>query len=257
MSSLPYTELTNQFAPLDLLLFRGTSLFSQAIMFAQKVTTDCGDYSHAAILVNSEILPTVPQLLPGRWYVWESTLSQGVPNVEGSNRVGVQIRDLEQVMVECQDHKGIVAWGKLLANPWRLTENNPRERKQLIKTVCATHKIYGNRVYDYNPLSLLAVVFPCWRKPRDVFNKIVHNGYLRLVSRRSNEDDSDLSGYLFCSELVAHVYIAIGVIEKSKDPQNVLPVDFLGYDQDGIPCITEPPIAMMWDGRREVFRYAS
>ena len=46
----------------------------------------------------------------------------------------------------------------------------------------------------------------------------------------------------FCSELVARVYQKLGIIDQNLDPEDVTPVDFLGYDQDGIPKLVKDPV---------------
>lgn len=257
-----YSEIQNKFTPLDLLFFRGTEILSNTISVLEAKMNGNGDFSHVGVLINSELIPTVPQLKPGRWYVWESTISStsvlienltdGAVNVEnGRGTIGVQIRDLEEVIGYYTKDGGKVAWGQLLNNPWTQTQDFPKQREDLIKRVCVVHKLVGTRTYDFNILALLASIFPCLRKPRDVFNEIMINGYSLLVSWKlpSNDVKADTSptpaGWLFCSELVAIIYQRVGVLAADVNPQNVVPIDFLGYDQDGksgISKITQDPV---------------
>lgn len=281
-----YSILKSSFKPLDLLLFRGTDFISNSVCIVSRITTGDGDFSHAGLLVNSELLPTVECLVPGKFYVWESTFSatdgilyhftDGVPNIEtGKGRLGVQIRDLEQVVKHYTAIGGKVAWAPLIKNPWDTVNHN-----NLAKEVSSIHRIVGNRTYDFNCCSLLASAFPCLRTPRDVFNRIisgsqeVHVSWDPLLTQKEQDkidkiytdhaghqdtgsdfpapqtigakialavNNNNISGWMFCSELVAVIYQQLGIIEEKFDPQNVIPVDFLGCDADGLPQIVHRP----------------
>jgi len=255
-NTITYSKLIEKIAPLDLILFKGGDLVSDTIRFLEKEELKNGDFSHCGLIVNSELLPTVPQLIPGKWYVWESTMSatsglmshfsDNVPNVEtGKGKFGVQIRDFEDVIPSYLKTKGTaIAWCQLKDNPWK---QKPDEniltyywrKKKLIKKACNTHKRYGNRMYDVNFLSLFAALFPCLRKARDEFNEIFIDGHKILSSIDINIDPA---GWLFCSELVALVYQRLGIIGKQFNPADVVPVDFLGYDKDGLPKLVYDPV---------------
>lgn len=324
MTTVNYSAIKERFQPLDLILFRGTDIVSDTICIVSKLTTKEGDFSHCGLLVNKELLPTVPQLKANTWYVWESTFSavggllghfgDGVPNIEtGKGRLGVQIRDFEAVVKGYTGGKrepeglptlsrdgpseaggpkekatggGKVAWAPLLRNPW-LIENDARSHKKIAEKVSAIHKIVGNRDYDVNCCGLLAAVIPCLREPRDVFNEIMTSRGPVLVSWDEVLTDTDreridkiyeeervprelessdvvpqnigarlaleinnnnISGWLFCSELVALVYQCLKLIPDTFDPQDVIPVDFLGTDADGLPAMVGTPIYVIPDG---------
>ena len=246
-----YDKIKENFAPLDLILFQGSEPVSKLIGFLELETLGNGDFSHVGLLVNSEILPTIPQLQPGRWYVWESTFSategfmkkfsDGVANITtGEGKFGVQIRDFIDVCTSYQKD-GKVAWAKLINNPWE----NTKDRKALINKVTSIHELYGNRTYNANFLALLASIFPCLRKIRDNFEELLVDGHSILTSMKLVKDDPSnpgVIGWLFCSQLVALIYQRLGLIPPEIDPDNVVPVDFLGYDSDGMVNLVNKPV---------------
>lgn len=263
-----YLALVKQFTPLDLILFKGSDYVSDAICIVEQKILGDGEFSHCGILVNSDLLPTVPQLIPGRWYIWESTMSatsgilsdftDGQPNVEtGKGKFGVQIRDLEQVVTAYTKNGGKVAWAKLLNNPWggvgRLVSHN-----NLVKTVCDVNKIYGTRTYDVNCLDLFGTVFPCMRKPRDLFDSMLYDGHLVLTSfhlEANTPNDPGITGWQFCSELVARVYEAIGLISPNLDPRDFAPVDFLGVSPKLTACLVVTPVYITPSLNTEMYVY--
>lgn len=230
---LTYDQVAAIASPLDLLLFRGGCIFSTVIMTAEKITTGYGKYSHAGIIVTKDVLPEVKELEEGKLYVWESTMSyplgemtDGVPNVEtGKGKFGVQLRDFEEVLKAYTKSEGTeVAWCKLINNPW-----NSKKKKRVVKTMARCYRDYGDKVYEVNILSLLASVIPCLRQARDTIEW----------------DDEEIQDFVFCSELAALVYRRLGLLSKEFDPSDVIPVDFLGYDADGMPRLVEDPIMLL------------
>lgn len=239
--SVEYNTIAERFSPLDLIFFKGDSTFSKIIGYLQTELLGNGDFSHVGILVNSEILPTISELKPGRWYVWESTFYTGGKNdiadiTTGQGKFGVQIRDLELVCKHYQKNEDCkVAWAQLINNPWKDTSN----REELAKKVSSIHKLYGNRGYNVNVISLIASIFPCLRRARDNFHEFLIDGLSVLSSENEQEG---FSGWLYCSQLVALIYQRLGLIAPEIDPNNVVPVDFLGYDIDGLYAVVNNPI---------------
>jgi hypothetical protein len=112
---------------------------------------------------------------------------------------------------------------------------------ELKNKIATAYDVYNGRMYDVNPLALLGSIFPSLRPLRAATDEILK----QFIN--SNE-------WLFCSEWVAVIYEAIGVIDDSTDgivdgrtlnPKDVLPVDFIGgeTDHDGIikPICELPP----------------
>src|SRR3990167_5472285 len=68
-------QLFDKISPLDLIYFKGAEIVSELIMTISKLTTGEGGYSHVGLVVNRDLLPSVEELEPGRWYIWEAILS--------------------------------------------------------------------------------------------------------------------------------------------------------------------------------------
>ena len=78
-------------------------------------------------------------------------------------------------------------------------------------------KKYNGITYDANCWSLLSSIIPFLRPKRDHIEQFL------------NTDD-----WLFCSELVAEIYVKLGIFPDTVDPKNVVPMDFIGYDLDHV-----------------------
>jgi hypothetical protein len=251
--TLSYADASKNFQPLDLILFRGADFVSDTIRLFEDAVLKTGQFSHSGVLINSDILPSVPQLEPGRWYVWESTASATsgimekfttpVPNaLTGKGKFGVQIRDFEDVVTAYLQSSGAaVAWCPLQSNPWTRQPNETdvsyaNRQKDLIQDIRDVFVEYGTRTYDANCLDLCASLFPCIRKSRDEFRTVLVNEHKIFSSVDLNIDPA---GWVFCSELVTLIYQEVGVISSSINPLNVVPVDFLGAGNNGVPNLTQ------------------
>jgi len=233
--SITWEELKHQISPLDLIFFRGRNVISGAIAYFECRTTGRCDYTHVGLVINSEICPDITQLEKGKWYIWESVVSQRLDKgrppdvVSGKGRSGVQIRDLKDVI---QEYKGDVAWSKLTNNPCD-------DLNRIIRKIRQLYDQHGQRNYDYNCLSLLSSVCPKLRPLRNAFGKITGSSVLGDKSMRGHK----ITQWMFCSEFVAVIYRGLGLIDV--DPRNVIPVDFLGVDVDGMPMIVDEPIQII------------
>ena len=114
-------EVVTLITPFDLVLFSGEDFISSTIKKLENKKLKCGEFSHVGIVVNSLVLPHIPELLPNEFYVWESTSSLNipgrpmeVPDIFGKNKLGVQIRHLKSVF---EHYQGQVYIGKLIQNP--------------------------------------------------------------------------------------------------------------------------------------------
>lgn len=197
---------------LDLVLFAGDAFSSRLIeaFEAKTVPSYQGSYfSHVALVVKSDILPTVygKPLEPGRAYIYESTMSgllnDGVKNVAGEAFFGTQVRDLEQVIKAYtgMDPDNKVAFVRLRPE-WRA-----RVKRGLFQEVF--QETIGVR-YQMNPVSLCCA--GCRFRSRAI--------------RKIYETLTFSKHWMFCSELVAHVYLKLGLFSDETDPELVLPQDF-------------------------------
>ena len=211
--SMSLSEAKKQIKPMDLILFRAGEIISNTIRFIEYIGAASNDWSHVGLIVNTDIIPSIKNAQPGHLYVWESTLTGNVNDVESDGSVfGVQIRPLDALVAEYnKDYtNSAVAWTKL--------ENNPCERRdsegieeyelritKLRKILCELHQKFYHETYELNILKLLSAVFPCLRQFRDIID----------IGQE----------WKFCSELVATIYCSIGVLNPEQvDPENVLPL---------------------------------
>lgn len=49
--------------------------------------------------------------------------------------------------------------------------------------------------------------------------------------------------WFFCSELIAYVYLCLGIISE-VDPTNIVPVNFLGHGDDALMDLLKPMIVL-------------
>jgi hypothetical protein len=225
-----YKEAQKRFRPLDMVACRGDGLISDAIAESQRAKLGEGRWSHVGLLVNTDIMPGIINGQKGKWYIWESTSLNEAPDVESKKAVtGVQVRDFEQV---CKEYYGFmdteVAVYRLKDNPWQRVQDESDEsyavrQESLRIKLSKAHQKYHGRPYDFS--GALAGFFKCLRKYRD--NNFVVNKFHDYA--------------MFCSELVASVYVDIGLLPESVDPENVVPEDFFGFDADKeMPLVFEP-----------------
>ena len=240
----PWAEVRTRINPFDLILFHGSDAVSDVICLLESEELKDGEFSHCGIAVPSELLPGVPQLLPGKIYVCESTcsldfggvLGKQVPDaVSGKGVMGVQIRDLDELVPSYLGAPGsgaAVAWCPLLSNPWSVEADRPR----LSRLALGMAEQYGGTPYDADPVDLLSTLFPCMRPVRYAFDEVEASGQRVLVSTGLQKRTSKRP-WLFCSDLVATVYQRLGIIGSDVDPRDIVPVDFLGRGESRLPCL--------------------
>lgn len=221
--------------PLDLLLFTGSDLANGFIKFIQKrsiaranqLLDHNREYTHVGIVVTSDILDH-PNVKPGKFYVMESTMSGyygnkvgNIDNMENtpSGFLGVQVRDFDLLKVKYQeDGESRIAVSPLKVHPFDNLIDKIAFKKKF------TEEIYGELngiTYDANCFSLLSSICTCLRPLRDEAEMLLNS-----------------SEWLFCSELVALIYVKMGIFPPDVNPKNVVPMDFAGYELDlvgGIP----------------------
>lgn len=236
-----YEDYKRKIKPLDLVLFKGGDFISDAIRYLQKKTAedrsvykiDPDAFSHVGIVVTSEIIDD-PLVKEGKLYLWESTmsgnLSDGVPDVNGESFLGVQLRDLDEV-IKAYDRPNDTRIAFASLKKENLEKVWSEDSAELLKTrMTEIFTWYNGTKYDANLYSLTSTVIPCLRRARGTVETIV-----------GSED------WLFCSELVATIYRDLDLISGLVEPKNVTPMDFIGFDLDGIensgmPVIVDHPV---------------
>jgi hypothetical protein len=241
---VPYSHFRSSLKPLDLVLFSGGDFVSGFIKYIEKKSVRKSPpgqiFSHVGIIVTSDILDH-PQVLPGKIYILESTMSgklgQHVYSIgrEGKPFLGVQLRDFD-ALLPAYDQPNNTA---IAIAPLQKNISDPKIKETFTHLF---NQVNGIK-YDVNFLSLLASAVPRLRVERDMTEKLLGTTTV----------DSDKPGWLFCSELVALVYRKLGIFPDTVNPENVLPMDFLGCDSDslehgGIPLVVKtPPIYIVSD----------
>ena len=251
-------------SPLDLILFRGVDKISETILLCEKIAEKNDKYSHIGIVINSEVLPMIPELKAGVLYIWESTVADKTdpPDVETHKpRHGVQIRPLTDVILSYADSERDceIDLGVLKDNPWKLPENRP----MIIHAFDEIHKKIGHRTYEYSPLNLLAAAFTYFRTPRDIVDTLIIDTYeiLNMMGYKGKRDTKKdipstppvppvppnvpIAGWFFCSELVALLYKSINVLPPTVNPENITPVDLLGCQPRDCPNVIEKIVSII------------
>lgn len=239
---IKYKDIKHKIKPLDLLVFKGGDIVSTTIRYLENLKVNSSDWSHVGLVINTKLLPNIPKGKKDRLYVLESGMSgdlnDGVLTSDGKVVLGVQVRDLEEVIkgyYKMDDT--LVGWCKLKNNPY---EQKPEESLsmyearfiQLQGDFVDIYDKYGTKFFDVSPLNLVASIFPPLRCFRDMWDNHIGLG----------------KDWLFCSELVALVYHKLGIIDYPNfDESNVIPVDFTsGNDDDGlVPFHKLPPVILL------------
>ena len=102
-----------------------------------------------------------------------------------------------------------------------------KQYKYIVKEIKNIYEIYGSRIYNASFLDLLSALYPILRPFRNLKYKILKNLGKLFKNKKIGENA------VFCSQFVAIVYAQLGIIDRSIDVKNFVPVDFLGCDEDG------------------------
>jgi hypothetical protein len=251
-----FSDILPTLRPFDIVLFSGIDVFSDLIKHVELeglervkdldavkagLSPQTEQFSHVGMIVTSDILDD-PLVKPGKFYIWESTMSgklgYGINDIEGHGFLGVQLRNFEQVFLEYDiPNDTSVAIARFLNNPFSSSEAD-ESRCEKIKTDFTKlfHRLNGVS-YDYNILDLAACAWKSLRPLRNFLN-----------AEFTGADD-----WLFCSELIAVTWQALGFLPPTVDPKNVLPMDLIGYDTDLVKkggltlCVELPPIRIVSD----------
>jgi hypothetical protein len=223
---------------------RGGDLISDLISFLEKHQLTHGEFTHVGMAVTSDILPSYNGYIleQNEIYLMESTFSyfpditHAVPDITtGQGKFGVQIKKLKDVIKNyIYNDKTKVAWCALINNPFDDVEQRPILQQQFV----TFFNDYHERLYDMDPIDLLGSMFPSLRQVRDGIDYIINKLWLKCHQLPHHSP----ALWQFCSELVANVYQTIGIIPKEIDCKDVLPMDFFGYDEDGLISLVKKPV---------------
>jgi hypothetical protein len=229
-----FNELKSVIKPFDLICFRGSDIVSDLISEIEKYTFKNGDFTHVGMVITTDII-TFNNGIPGKLYVWESTLSGpigGEPDDIETNswKFGVQIRDLEEVIQNyITNNITKVGWCRLMNNPIDMlsieTKDEYDKRISILKSnVQEFHTKYEHCLYDFKILTMIKTIFP----------SIDNNLLLRKIFTSNN--------LIFCSELVCALYEVINIISKTVDPSEIAPVELIQSSYRILEKIVDDPI---------------
>jgi len=213
-----YKDYKEQIKPFDLLLFKGGDVVSDLIRVMEKRQVKNGDFSHAAVVMTSEVI-NEPSLKPGVLYTWEMTMSgnmnDGVQSSDNRSFLGIQFRELDKVVEAVNSNdKSEVAVLHLLKNPW--TVGDDEQKKQIANKCYTLWQAYKDAKYVC-PCTLVSALDPKLRTTQKCCYDMTTCGTKRV----------------FCSQWVAIIYKTISVLPKNVRDLDVLPVDFIkNIDQD-------------------------
>lgn len=247
-------EFLKNVRPLDLIVFKGGEGVSEVIMDLEKKVVGNGDVSHVEVAITKRWCSKIKTHTPtpdDELLSWGSTLSgklnDGVNDLEsGGVKFGIQIRNLEHLVKSyIYDTGANVGVCRLINNPIEKKEGEKEEEyakrmEELKQKIDEAYEKFNGNHYDVNMLNLVAALFPALRPFRDASKEVID------LFKESNP-------WMFCSEFSAALYEYLGVIVhddkvggKVFKPEDVVPVDFLGVDEDpdGItkPICEIPPI---------------
>lgn len=233
ISQFDLEDVLDKIRPLDLILFSGNTLISKTIKMAEKKKYGIGNVSHIGLIIDHSLIPSIKQMSKYNLYIWESTSSKcrnnRLKDIFNKSRFGVQIRNLEEV-ISCYIHSGgRVFWGKLKNNPMKIQDHESEDnyKNRIYKIISKMEMIYlnyGKSSYNLSIIDLAASIYPWMRPLRSLKN------YIQRKTKKSKPVP------LFCSEFVAIIYKELGIIE-GIETENIVPVDFLGITEKGIPLI--------------------
>lgn len=240
-SGVSYYDIRDQMKTLDMIAFRGTDFVSDFISALEDnhVEPGAGEFTHVGVIIRGDSFPVgSPYHCENCVYVFESTqggnLGDGVPDIDGNGRLGVQLRNMDRVAEMYDFHpQSKMAWLQMKEE----IRNNTIPTIDPMDVLYVFRK-YNGLKYDLSVIDLFSAVFPWMRSIRQV---------LTSSCSTSGVDDRQ-----FCSELAANVYKEFGILQQQVDAENVLPADFIPskssnftktFDKDNdIHVLFHPPV---------------
>jgi len=215
---IKYDQIKSQFKPLDLILFRGDDFVSNTISELEDIFLGNGNWSHCGLVLTTDIIP-IKNGKPGVLYIWESTFDE-VADVELDEQLlGVQVRELKKVVKNYDmSKKTSIAWCKLKNNILYDENNNIDPNIKFL--MCNLYIKYNHKGFDYNVGNLCSTICKCCC---------------------NNNNDR-----LFCSELVATIYKELNIIPNYIDPQQIAPIEFLGFTDNDLPQVVNNPVVIKY-----------
>ncbi len=183
MSEIEYIfdDIKASISDLDLIFFSGTEIISRAIVLAEKIALGEGNWSHVGLVISKKHLTnlniknsTVNKAdSDDTLYIWESTMSStnslitSDPTVDAESNTGVfgvQIRPLNDVIINSLKSNVGIGWAKLLNNPLceKIDETDDIYKTRFdnsIKILNKLHETYYHKPYPKNIIKKTGVFF--------------------------------------------------------------------------------------------------
>lgn len=219
----------NNIQPLDLLFFMPDDCpISNIIGKVQKITLGKGDWSHVGIVVNKYILPRCADYSddPNELFIWESTINE--------RKIGVQLNKVSNFLGKGK-YSGRIGHARLLENPAALRKDEKLTDyyERITSTRVIVSNLYNRTIgisYACGLCNLLGSAFTFIRPFREFTFK---TPFLKKISGKN---------WIFCSELACMLYHELGIIDKNVKARDTVPMDFLGFDKDGMKKHFSTPI---------------
>lgn len=217
---IKYGIIRDTLQSLDVVFFSGDETFFNLIKYLETKENNINKYlswdiprdvfSHMGIIVRDDIL-SHPYMEPGTPYIFESTMlgesSYNVCNIDGKVFLGVQLRSLDEVIADYDTNpSNRIAIARLGIDI---------DMRYISDIFPVLYEKYNGISYNPSQVSLLSNLFT-WSRPTP------------------KKNDS-----LFCSEFIAMLFKEMKLFPEEVDPENIVPMDFLGYDD--IPRVIHPP----------------
>lgn len=201
--------------PFDLVFFSSPTLHGDLISLGELIGRGKYEWTHVGLVMTKRWMNDIENVEDeDELVIWESLMGDGLPDIE-SNRIiyGVQFRKLYDVLVECKIDRTRVAWAQLFNNPIDQKEGETKEEytirlEELKEKLTYLHHDHFHRMYDWNPIDLLAAPLPIFRPLRKIFG---------------------WSWAVFCSKFVAVIYEYLDILDKRIDPGNFTPQGLADY----------------------------
>ena len=229
-----WDDLVKLITPLDLVLFAGKDIVSSTIRNLQDKKLTIGNFSHVGVIVSSFVLPHIKELQPGEWYVWESTSSlrlpgfeNEVPDIFGKHKLGVQIRNLKQVL---EVYNGDIYIAKVKNNPLYLNYNLniqiPSPRQSPISQE-------DSPKFKLSTTQELAEIIKILDKPSEIivsdkiitiseeFDKIIED-IDKVIHEKDSNDESPISEDISTNLMVQKMHETIKEINQNIDEAMVI-----------------------------------
>lgn len=259
-------SLLNVICPLDIIFFKGTDIHSNICMKNSENTPlhQCM-WNHVGLVVNSEVLPDEHYIIPNKYYVWSTIMSNEVrcqddvlhSDIDSHNNVlGVQIRDLDEIIPSYSSlEKAQIGWGKLRNNPLRtgrIRDKIDHSSIDIIRQIFRDiHKLYGRRRRSQMDRILRRrnhdyITTTVFTTNLSSTNSFICNGNRRqvrvLVSNNILTHDIQ---WLICSDLIMVILQKMNIIDKKCNPSSILPSDLLGNEEEEFERVCNDPIIII------------